>query len=41
MSAEKSVFGEVCLELLLNLTCGEVTEESGRTGESELIELRT
>jgi uncharacterized metal-binding protein YceD (DUF177 family) len=35
----RSVFDEVCLELPLNVTCDEVTEEKRRTGDSELIEL--
>jgi len=35
----RSVFDEVRLELPLNVTWDEVTEETRRTGDSELIEL--
>jgi hypothetical protein len=36
----RSVFGAVCLELPLNVICGEVTVESGGTCESELMEIK-
>jgi hypothetical protein len=35
----RSVFDEVCLELPLNITRDEVTDETRRTGDSELIVL--